>query len=544
MVMLKAAGYVRVSTPGQAQEGESLSTQRKAIKDYCKAQRWRLVDIYADEGVSGGSVKGRLGLERVFEGAEKGLFNVVVVHRLSRLGRNARDLLNNVDRLDKFGIGFRSIKESIDFSSAYGKAMLTMLAAIAELEREIIKETMLENRIERARRGVPTAGRLPFARSYDRETGKWTLDEEKAALLKQAAQEFLAGGSMRDISEKLRKEYGLPLSYNSLINVLTERSGEKWEVIFNGHEPIVYSVPRILEDETIEAIKQRLAHNRRANRVDVKKYVLSGYVRCAECGKMLTGQTQKRASKDFEYYRHPGGKYEPCKAMSALSAPRLEQAVFGAIFENTYDEAGFRKAIEENFPDEHKIQKLTKLIATKEKALKRVTKDLDKLVDLVLRGSLRPKTVKKREDELYRTKERLVDELDELRGKLKTMPNREQLLQAGEDIRAKLLRFYDPKALGKLKGRGGRPDRVPTPRQVKVGLRDYFGTMDRLEEMSYDEKRELLAALFPVGVDEDGHRYGVYVKKLKERAFELVINGLSFGAIERLESNIKPIKQV
>ncbi len=130
---IRAAGYVRVSSKEQV-EGESLSTQRQSIRDYAKQQGWKLVNIYADEGISGGSVKERRALLQCLFDAQEAKFNVLLVHRLSRFGRNARELLNNHSELKKVGIQLRSIKENIDFGSPYGEAMLVMLAAVAQLE--------------------------------------------------------------------------------------------------------------------------------------------------------------------------------------------------------------------------------------------------------------------------------------------------------------------------------------------------------------------------------------------------------------------------
>lgn len=171
MAQVKAAGYVRVSSKEQI-DGESLSTQRQSIKNYCKAQGWKLTDIYADEGISGGSVKKRHALLQCMYDGQNGKFNVLVIHRLSRFGRNARELLINHDELSKADIQLQSISEGIDFNSKYGKAMLGMFAIVAELERDIIREQMLENRIARAKKGIPTAGKLPFARTFDKKTGQ------------------------------------------------------------------------------------------------------------------------------------------------------------------------------------------------------------------------------------------------------------------------------------------------------------------------------------------------------------------------------------
>jgi len=140
----KAAGYVRVSSKGQV-DNESLTTQRRSIKDYAKSKGWELLDIYADEGISGGSTKQRPALLRLLCDAKDGKFNVLIIRDLSRFGRNATELLNNCEDLERAGIQLWSIKEGIDFSGKLGKFFRQILASIAELEREMIRERVMEN---------------------------------------------------------------------------------------------------------------------------------------------------------------------------------------------------------------------------------------------------------------------------------------------------------------------------------------------------------------------------------------------------------------
>ena len=113
MDMKRAVGYVRVSTLRQAKEGESLSTQRKALQEYARRNDYELVEIYSDEGISGGTVEKRPGLQLLLEDSQNLGFHYVLVHRLSRLGRNARELLNNVELLKKANANVVFLKENI-----------------------------------------------------------------------------------------------------------------------------------------------------------------------------------------------------------------------------------------------------------------------------------------------------------------------------------------------------------------------------------------------------------------------------------------------
>ncbi len=500
---LKAAGYVRVSSKEQT-EGESLSTQRESIKGFVKAQGWKLAEtgIYADEGISGGSVEKRPGLLRCLHDGQDGKFDVLAVHRLSRFGRNARELLNNHEELQKVGIQLRSISEGIDFGNKYGKAMLGMFAVMAELEKDIIRETMLENRVARAKKGAPTVGKLPFGRSFDRQTGKWSLDEEVARLLRWAAGEYLGGASLRDLSETLRTRYGLKLCYEHLIIVLTQRCGDRWAVNFDGEEPIEYEIPRILDEDTIRRVRERLDHNKTANRKDVRRYALTGFIRCEICGRSLSGQTQvKPCGSEFRYYKHKGGKHETCKAFISVPLKQIENAVFRTIFENVADVPAFEKAISESLPDEKLLKSLEAKVKAGEKELKRIERELGKLVDAVLSGPLQSEifkeSVRSKEKSLIEAKAKATEELEEARAKLRSMPDLERVRREAEAVRRRLL--------------------------------EHFSGEERLQEMTFDEKKQLLHWLFD-GKDHEGRPYGIYVNK-KGRGAGQKIDCFFYGQI-------------
>ncbi|HFT7389994.1 recombinase family protein [Aeromonas allosaccharophila] len=121
-------GYLRVSTGEQ-----SIGAQRHSIEQTHKVETW-----FADEGVSG-AVKAlqRPGFAELFKFIRKG--DTLIVPAVDRLGRNTIDVLNTVEALQDKGVSIISLREGFDLSTPIGKAMLTMLAAVAELERSNIK---------------------------------------------------------------------------------------------------------------------------------------------------------------------------------------------------------------------------------------------------------------------------------------------------------------------------------------------------------------------------------------------------------------------
>lgn len=124
-------GYARVSTTKQAGEGTSLETQRERLRE-AGAER-----VIEDGGRSGATTD-RPGLAELRAAVRPG--DAVLVTRLDRLGRSTKDLLNIVEDWSEQGIGFRCIDQGLDFTGPSGRFLLTLLGAVAELERSMILE--------------------------------------------------------------------------------------------------------------------------------------------------------------------------------------------------------------------------------------------------------------------------------------------------------------------------------------------------------------------------------------------------------------------
>ncbi|HOC91566.1 MAG TPA: recombinase family protein [bacterium] len=137
--MKKTIGYIRVSTEEQAREGISLDNQRSKIDLYCRINDFELVGIESDEGISGKDLN-RPGVKRILDMAKNRQIDSIVIYKLDRLFRNTTDALTTATMLDKKGIALHSICEKLDTQSAIGKFFFTLVASLAEMERNIISE--------------------------------------------------------------------------------------------------------------------------------------------------------------------------------------------------------------------------------------------------------------------------------------------------------------------------------------------------------------------------------------------------------------------
>jgi DNA invertase Pin-like site-specific DNA recombinase len=178
---MRAAIYARVSTVEQTADNQLLELRR-----YVEARGWSAVE-YVDRGVSGAKDR-RPALDELITGAKRRKFDVLVCWRLDRLGRNLRHLVTLLDELHLLGIAFVSLGEGIDCTTPAGKLQLHILAALAEFERERIRERVLAG-LRRARAEGKRLGR-PRLRSLTvavpggsvREAAKaWGVSKSTAA---------------------------------------------------------------------------------------------------------------------------------------------------------------------------------------------------------------------------------------------------------------------------------------------------------------------------------------------------------------------------
>ena len=155
--------YTRVSTEMQV-DGYSLDAQNEKLKRYADYERMPIAGTYSDEGKSGKSVEGRPQFREMLEDIKSGKDNVkyVLVFKLSRFGRNAADVLSSLQLMQDYGVNLICVEDGIDSSKDAGKLMISVLSAVAEIERENILVQTMEGRKQKAREGRWNGGFAPY----------------------------------------------------------------------------------------------------------------------------------------------------------------------------------------------------------------------------------------------------------------------------------------------------------------------------------------------------------------------------------------------
>lgn len=160
--MSKVAIYARVSTNKMHQSPEM---QLTALRDYCVSRGVKVYREYVDEGISG-SKDSRPALNLLMDDARKRKFDAVIVWKFDRFARSTRHLISALEEFKALGIDFISYSENIDTSTSLGKAVFTIVAAIGELERNMIRERVMAG-LTNAKKKGKRLGRPTVA--YDKQ---------------------------------------------------------------------------------------------------------------------------------------------------------------------------------------------------------------------------------------------------------------------------------------------------------------------------------------------------------------------------------------
>ncbi len=152
--------YARVSTVN----GQDPETQLVALREYAQARRLKVYREYVDVGVSGSKDR-RPALNDLMKDSHRRYFEGVLVARFDRFARSTRHLVMALDEFNALGVHFISLNESIDTSTPMGKMVFTVIAAVAELERSIIRERVimgLQRAVAQGKRIGRPAARLDY----------------------------------------------------------------------------------------------------------------------------------------------------------------------------------------------------------------------------------------------------------------------------------------------------------------------------------------------------------------------------------------------
>lgn len=408
---LRAALYARVSTLEQAREGYSIEGQQERLQAFAVSKDYIAYKPYVDPGYSGGNTD-RPALKAMIRDIKAGLIDVVVVYKLDRLSRRQKDTLHLIeDVLLPHGVHFVSVSESLDTATPYGRAMIGILSAFAQLEREQIRERTILGRTDRAKSGLWHGGGGParMITGYDYDDGLLVKNDYEAAAVQYMFDRYCAGHGIGSIFAEVKRKWPGVINAESTLTRILRNPVYTGKIKFNKkffpglHEPLI----------TEEQFKktQELRKRRTNGGENFKSsYLLSGLMYCGLCGARMSGRTGGRMKNGntMKYY----GCYSRQKSLSHMvkdptctKTYMRKEKIESMVLEHIM---GFKtKEIEETAAESQNKNEL----AGYEKELNEVTRQLDRLVDLYAMGTLPAETISKKSKELSTKRESILEEI-------------------------------------------------------------------------------------------------------------------------------------
>lgn len=484
MTIIRFAPLIRVSTEGQANKGESLRTQTVQIQQYVKSLGGTIPNnCWKYSGQEHATPEQeRKKLEQMLADSANGKFDAVIVCDTSRWSRDNLKSKEGLNVLRNNSIRFFVGTMEYDLYNPEHNFILGMSAEVGELQARQQALKSITNRIERARRGYPTAGKLPYGRTFNKKTGEWGLDPEKQKNIQWAAELYLNGMSIVEIAKILG------MNFSNLWKILTKRAGTSWDCHFrnekvNVNETVTIQIPPLLDEETIKVIKQQGEANRTYLHGELKyRYLLSRLIFCKHCGYALMAQTNHNGK---QYFRHPRHRKYTCTVKNWVPAEPLGKTVLSLLLDTFGDQERIEQAIQRATPDLSKIETLRNEKADLEEKKAVEIKKRDNLVDLVAEGTLSKEEITKRIQPIRDRLQVIQDRIDAIEPQIADQPDPEQIKR-----KSKLARAVVADAL-----------KNPGPK-----------AKEKILNGPYEKQRAIIEKAF-AGKDREGNRLGVYVEQ-------------------------------
>ena len=477
--------YSRVSTEMQV-EGYSLEAQKNCLTKFAEREEMQIVNYYEDAGKSGKSIEGRPAFKKMLSDIESGQsVDYILVYKLSRFGRNAADILNSLELIQTYDVNLICIEEGIDSSQTSGKLLISVLSAVAEIERENILEQTMNGRREKARQGKWNGGPAPYG--YMIKDNMLCVNEDEAELVRLIYDKYVNTNigytgiakylNMQGIKKSVRTEKMIEQCSAHFVSlVLTNpvycgkiaygrRTLEKVKGKKNHYKRINASEyikveglhePIISEELWNKAQEKRKATGRKfASKYGKDRtHLLTGLLKCPVCGGPMYANrhcwTKKDGTyKEVGYYvcgRNKLDRGKFCEYKADLKKSVIEPLVIEAIKEVVSDKY-FAKAIEAHIGNIGKDDRLDKEIANFENRLSeielnkaRLEKEIDTLPADVKFRDKKLHDMNLRLDGMYEVMAEIEESIADARLRKKAMEEEAITL---ENIRKILLNFTE-----------------------------------------------------------------------------------------------------
>ncbi|MBO1345360.1 recombinase family protein [Faecalibacterium sp. Marseille-Q0746] len=443
--------YTRVSTTMQIDD-YSLDAQKARMKAYADFNNYQIVGEYEDAGKSGKSIEGRASFCRMMEDIKSGKDGVayVLVFKLSRFGRNAADVLSTLQVMQDFSVNLICVEDGIDSSKDAGKLMISVLSAVAEIERENIRVQTMEGRIQKAREGRWNGGFAPYG--YRLVDGVLQINEDESPAIRTIFEQYVnkdtgANGLSKYLEthgfQKLARQNGTsPLFSATLIRAILKNPVYCGKIAFgrrklekiHGTRNEYHQVPQenyllvdglhkgIVSEELWNAAQVKLlAQSKRYEPVNRSKteqaHLLSALIKCPICGAGMYSNKCTKRKKDGTPYK--SFSYYSCKHRKMQRGQKCD----------------FNKQIQEEVLDNAVVEVIIKLVSNPKFAAMMQEKINSKVDTTAIEQEIA--AAEKQLRQYYSVKSKLMDEIDTLD------PDDRHYIMRKSDLDERLYKMYD-----------------------------------------------------------------------------------------------------
>ena len=200
-IRLRVAAYARVSSSSDEQLNSFAAQNRYYTELISGKDNWQLVDIYADEGITGTSIEKRDDFKRMLRDCERGLIDRILVKSISRFARNTTECLETVRSLKARGVSVYFEKEGIDTGKVSGEMLTAVFASLAQAESQSISGNMRWGLRKRMQAGTYLAPSTPFG--YKIQGGEYIIVPNEAEIVRYIFESYVSGIGMDAIAAKL-----------------------------------------------------------------------------------------------------------------------------------------------------------------------------------------------------------------------------------------------------------------------------------------------------------------------------------------------------
>ena len=367
----RVAAYCRVSTDSEEQLNSYEAQKSYYTQKIEESSDWEMAEIYADEGISGTSMKKRTEFKKMITACKRGHIDLIITKSLSRFARNTVDCLETVRLLKANGIGVYFEKENINTLTESSEFLITLFSGFAQAESESLSKNVAWGWRKSAEAGnvyFQYKRMLGYRKGTD---GQPEIVPEEAKIIRRIYRRYLAGCSLGQIKQELEQD-----------NIPTAQKVERWSsaVIHNiltnekymgdallqktyitdcitkkvkknmGERPMYYvenNLPAIIQRETFDQVQKEMTRRSSKRKVLQKsgktelgkysgKYALTELLVCGECGSPYKRVTWARNGKKRIVWRcvsrlEFGTKY--CHNSPTLDESRLHNAILAAMNE-------------------------------------------------------------------------------------------------------------------------------------------------------------------------------------------------------------------